>query len=118
MPQSTISGIIRKGRGTNANSSIETRGREHKFFRRSIRALLKFAEKNCFKSAYVIAAEFMGATGLKICIMTLRRCLHKYGPISYVAVSRRYFSSENMCTRMKWAKKHQQWSDEKWDQTF
>ena len=118
MPQSTVSNIIRRGRDNNDASSIEKRGRKRKLSTRSIRALLKYARKNRFKSATEIASEFIESTGLTVSTKTVRRYLHGNGVNNYVAISKPHLSKKNLRARMRWAKKHTQWSNEEWNRTI
>ncbi len=113
MPQSTVSNIFRQEMHNNQKQDSETRVRKPKSSKTAVRALLKYARKNRFRSLNCIASEFIESTGIQISTRTVLKYLHQNGFKNYVAVSMPHLLKKQQRNRMKWAKKHKKWDNDK-----
>ena len=93
IPQSTVRGIITKGKRSGTTATQPQSGRQRKMTERGQRVLRRIVRRGCQLSAESIATDLQTSCGLQISSRTVLRELHGMGFHGRAAVSKPYITS-------------------------
>ena len=112
--KSTIHDTIERYRETGGATSRPRSGRPQLLSDRDKWHLVRIVQSNRQQSAKQARNNFVQSSGTVASLSTVRRALYEAGYHSRVAVRKPFISVKNRQDRLKWCRRHQEWTDEQW----
>ena len=114
MPQPTISNIIKRFKLQNSKGQKRKHVLKFKLSARPLRMFQKYVTSYRFDPLFVIVTKFSSATGTSMHTSSDRRYIKRLHLYLYVAAQKPFRTTRHLIACLKWARKHERWTDMHW----